>query len=87
MAQSVSRGSFRAYLFVHTTEVLAPDRLRGLADALASMARIVAGRRLRNYHDCLSNAPTVHERGSLPLLPPLKAAALHKDAVARMTAE
>jgi hypothetical protein len=87
MAQSIARGSIRADLFVHTTEVLAPDRLQDLARALASMGRIVAGRRLHNEHDYLSNAPTVHERGSLPLLPPLEAAAPHQDAVARITAE
>jgi hypothetical protein len=86
MAQSISRGSIRAYGRVHTTGVLAPDHLRGLADARASRARIVVGRRLRNRHDCLGNAPTVHERGSLPLLPPLEAAAPRQDAVARITA-
>jgi hypothetical protein len=87
MAQSISRGSIRAYLLVHTTEVLAPDRLQDRIDALASMERIVAGRPLRNNHNYPINPPTVHERGCLPLPPLLGAAAPHKDAVARITAE
>jgi hypothetical protein len=86
MAQSIARGSIRAYFFVHATEVLAPDRLQHLARTPASMVRIVAGRRLRNQHDHPSSAPRMHERGSLPLWPPLEAAAPHQGSVARITA-
>ena len=84
MAQSLSRGSTRAYPLVHTTEVLAPDRLQDLADAFASMKQIVAGRQLGQNHDHPINAPTVYERGCLPLL---GAGAPHQDAVARITAQ
>jgi hypothetical protein len=84
MAQSLSRGSTRACLLVHTTEVLAPDRLQDLADALASMKQIVAARQLGQNHDHLLNAPTLHERGCLPLL---RAGAPHQEAVARITAQ
>jgi hypothetical protein len=87
MGQSISRGSIRADLFVQATEVRAPDLLQDRIDALPSMERIVAGRPLRNNHNYPINPPTVHERGCLPLLPLLGAAAPHKDAVARITAE
>lgn len=84
MAQSISRGSIRAHLLVHTTEVLAPERLPDLAAALAGMERIVAGRRLGQHHDHPINPPTLHERGCLPRL---GAGAPHQDAVARITAQ